>query len=494
MRRCELGTLMLLVAALGCSQPATRAGKSSPQPSAARTGPAAQVLVIGGGLAGLVTAYELEKRGITVELVEASDTLGGRVQTARYGEGLDAEFGMQEMWEGNPLLEIARELKVPLDPEPQPAYSSVIIDGELHPFVQKTVEEYFASFLSRGERSAFAAWMHTAEQIHAMARREGLAAPKIRELQEMSFATWLQRARLPRKVTELIKLTLACELGTSWDQFSALDGLLELDLFFGTGKPNYHVQGGNSRLIEALAAAIRAPKRLSTTAVRVRRERGEEGRVRVQVDVLHDDVLETLTAERAVLAVPFVRLHQITFEPPLETRRWDAVTSLGFGQYTVVHFLISKEAEKLWQVAGVSPFPVLTDGPLGVIYGVQHPSPASQPLEVFGLLVYGVPARLFHMAPRELKIQQLEEELDRMWPGFSRQVRAAYVHGYHPAAIAVWPPGRSPIDERSALMRTPDLGVYFAGDYTRGSHSSDAAQSGVEVATQLASELGPPRR
>jgi len=49
-----------------------RDGKGSPQPS---------VVVVGGGIAGLAAAIGLAERGVRVVLVEAADTLGGRVRS-----------------------------------------------------------------------------------------------------------------------------------------------------------------------------------------------------------------------------------------------------------------------------------------------------------------------------------------------------------------------------------------------------------------------------
>ena len=49
---------------------------SSPDPTGPRGTP--RVIVVGGGIAGLVSAYELGKRGISTELLEATDSWGGR--------------------------------------------------------------------------------------------------------------------------------------------------------------------------------------------------------------------------------------------------------------------------------------------------------------------------------------------------------------------------------------------------------------------------------
>jgi hypothetical protein len=106
------------------------------------------VVVVGGGIAGLVTTYELQKQGVTAHLLEASDRWGGRVATAYYADALAAEFGLQELWDDNPLLGIVRELGIELDSGTDAPWSSVLIDGKPHAFVHDTVDEYFASLLA----------------------------------------------------------------------------------------------------------------------------------------------------------------------------------------------------------------------------------------------------------------------------------------------------------------------------------------------------------
>ena len=63
------------------------------QPAARRKG----VIVAGGGIAGLVCAYELGKRGHEVTVLEASARTGGHVRTQREGldDGLYADAGAQ---------------------------------------------------------------------------------------------------------------------------------------------------------------------------------------------------------------------------------------------------------------------------------------------------------------------------------------------------------------------------------------------------------------
>lgn len=51
------------------------------------------VAIIGGGLSGLTLAYQLEKRGLEVTILEASSRLGGRIQTIEGTLGTPLELG-----------------------------------------------------------------------------------------------------------------------------------------------------------------------------------------------------------------------------------------------------------------------------------------------------------------------------------------------------------------------------------------------------------------
>jgi NADPH-dependent 2,4-dienoyl-CoA reductase/sulfur reductase-like enzyme len=53
-----------------------------------------RVIVIGAGIAGLCSAYELEQLGYDVVILEASDSYaGGRVRTQQLGDGLYGDLG-----------------------------------------------------------------------------------------------------------------------------------------------------------------------------------------------------------------------------------------------------------------------------------------------------------------------------------------------------------------------------------------------------------------
>ena len=96
---------------------------------------AVDVVIVGGGLSGLCTAYYLKQAGVSFTLLELAPRLGGRIRTAVYPGGLRAETGLAELWEGNPAIEVARALKLPLEHE-EMTFSSVVLEGRIEPFVQ----------------------------------------------------------------------------------------------------------------------------------------------------------------------------------------------------------------------------------------------------------------------------------------------------------------------------------------------------------------------
>jgi monoamine oxidase len=63
--------------------------KAAPLQLPANLGSGKSVVVLGGGIAGLVAAYELERAGFAVTLLEARDRLGGRNWTLRNGSKIE---------------------------------------------------------------------------------------------------------------------------------------------------------------------------------------------------------------------------------------------------------------------------------------------------------------------------------------------------------------------------------------------------------------------
>mgnify|MGYP003675449671 CR=1 FL=1 len=69
-----------------------------------------KVYIIGAGISGLITAIELEKKGFSPIVIEASDRVGGRLKTDMF-EGYPLDHGFQVLLEAYPMAKKYLDLK-----------------------------------------------------------------------------------------------------------------------------------------------------------------------------------------------------------------------------------------------------------------------------------------------------------------------------------------------------------------------------------------------
>jgi len=71
-----------------------------------------QVIVIGAGIAGLVAAYELQKAGLSVTVIESSNKSGGRMISENFDDYI-IDTGAQFLSSGYPILaSLIKEFKI----------------------------------------------------------------------------------------------------------------------------------------------------------------------------------------------------------------------------------------------------------------------------------------------------------------------------------------------------------------------------------------------
>lgn len=510
------GCLALLIAAAlvacgGRAPAGTRAPTAGTEAGLAATPvPArARVVVVGGGLAGLVTAYQLDRAGVEVHVLEASERVGGRVRTGRYPGGAAGELGQQEIWSDNPLVGIARELGVGFVGEEDEAGEAaaegegderwgIVLGDAGGDAAPRLVTFDGAPRFGEAEGgaatdAALAGFVARAQGLRRRALTAGLGDPEVARLQGISYAAWIEEAGLPAAAADFVRIAGECEVGASARDMSALFGLLELGLYV-EAIGDLRARGGNEAVPRALARALAGKVTTSARVLRVDRPavpaggRPTEGAI--AVSYVKDGAVSVIRASRVVVAVPWMHLHELGLRPALSPAKEASLGELRRGHYVVVHLVVDRAAgERLWSDAGGrSPFPLLGEGSLGVIYGVREGSGDGEEA-VFGLLVHGPAARRLHMRGTPAIEAEVVAGLERLWPGFRGIVRRAYVQRYHPAAVPVWPPGRSPLDAASGALFEPEHGLYLAGDYLVNAHSDGAVRSALCAAARIAADL-----
>uniref|UniRef100_A0ACD5WVY7 Uncharacterized protein n=1 Tax=Avena sativa TaxID=4498 RepID=A0ACD5WVY7_AVESA len=284
---------------------------ASPPPDAPEV-PAASVLVIGAGLAGLAAARQLLRFGLRVLVLEGRARPGGRVYTSRLGEGQAAvELGGSVITgiHANPLGVLARQLGIPLHKvrDRCPLYHP---DGRtVGTRLDRVIDLAFNTLLDHATRLREA----LKEAAEGISLGEGIE--RLRRLYSVAKSEE-EREVLDWHLANLEFSNAGClsELSLAhWDQ----------DDQFEMGGDHCFLAGGNSRLVHALCDGV--PVLYEKTVKRI--EHGEDG---VSITVEGGQVFQ---ADMALCTVPLgvLKSGSIEFDPVLPYNKLGAIQRLGFG-------------------------------------------------------------------------------------------------------------------------------------------------------------------
>ena len=115
------------------------------------------VAIVGGGIAGLAAAYELQLRGLSVSLLEGSSRTGGVIRSDRQ-DGWVIDGGPDSMLIQKPAaVALCRELGIAdrLITTLQPRTAYVLRDDRLHPLAEGSFLGFPLSFRALATSSLF---------------------------------------------------------------------------------------------------------------------------------------------------------------------------------------------------------------------------------------------------------------------------------------------------------------------------------------------------
>lgn len=226
-----------------------------------RTGPAAadprtvgpgtgsattDVVVLGGGLAGLTAAVSAARGGARVTLLEGR-ALGGRAATTTVDPGVVFNSGPRAFYRSGVGADVLAELGIrPRGGTPDAAHGRVLHDGALHPMPGGPGSLLRTSLLSA--RSKLAA----ARLLGGLARLDAAGVA------DRSVAQWMRDRRYAPDLCELLAMLVRTSTYCSdLEVLSADAALRQLQLALGDGVS--YLDGGFQQLVDALAdEAVRA--------------------------------------------------------------------------------------------------------------------------------------------------------------------------------------------------------------------------------------------
>lgn len=438
------------------------------------------VIVLGAGLAGLNAALLLEQFGLNVRVLEASQRIGGRLYTLDDVAGHPEAGGNQIGAAYARTVDTAKRLGVAL----QPSGRSPLLSEQRMVFDingrRRSGEEW-----ARATDNPLPAPVRPLPPDRALSRLIGVSPLS-------SIGAWRDSANFKYDVP--VVETLGAH-GVSADAMRLLDvnnsygdTLAEtslLNLFYVQTNlreilkfkgPVMEVAGGNQRLPEAMAKALRGDVLRGRVVTEVR-SGARSTTVRCADGSKHK-------ARFVVCALPLPALRQVRFEPGLPATHAEAVQQLPYARVTQLHLEVKSP---FWEDEGVSPF-LWSDGPLERIF--PNDQTGSGKAESLTVWVNGAGTAQWD-AVRETDLQsRVDEELARIYPSSQGAVRVARRIAWQESPLAGgawanWRPGQ--IARYSHVVGQPHGPVHFAGEHT--AHALRGMEGAMESGERAAGEI-----
>ncbi len=277
-----------------------------------------QVVIVGGGFAGLSAAYTLMKRGVAPLLLEAKERAGGRGIGEKV-DGFSLDMGAFVFTSTyDTAFRLCKELGLPLVPSTMKfghhrngRWVTTTPDQSLWNFIRHLRTAFTMGFLSpSGMRSGF----KVMREIHRQSEYMSFAgdSPLAEIDDDETFGDYLDRLGVPENVQVTMKAPLEMILGDPAPAGQALMRAYIGETMLHSGRV-YMPERGIGSLSEALAAACSDAIRVSTPVSRIVVEDG------AATGVVVDG--ETIEADAVICAVPGTKVPDLIPGLPEETRR-----------------------------------------------------------------------------------------------------------------------------------------------------------------------------
>ena len=431
-----------------------------------RVGARAQkIIVVGAGMAGLSTAFELSALGHDVTVLEARTRPGGRVFTLResFADGLYADAGAMQVYDSHARAQkYIKQFELELDPIRATAPGSLMhIMGQR--IVTKAGDAPQWPFPLNADEKALSAGglyaKYVTPQLKAVldADAQGKLLSQFGTLDGMTFAAYLRSQGASAAAIKILNIGLPIGLGDGGEQHSALN-LLREAAYRSLRKQSFTIRGGTDRLPKALASRLGERIQYGTPVTRI--EQDANG---VRVIGFQRGSPRTFTADRVVCAVPFAVLRNVAFSPAIgrDTR----AAMFGLPNTSVVKVFIQTR-KRFWIDEGLSGG-ASTDLPLSLLSERSINQPGTR--GILEAYVVGPPARTLCALSQEERLRTVTADLIKLFPAIADQYESGTSKCWDEdewsrGAYAWFRPGQ--MTRFLPTLGKPEGRIHFAGDHT----------------------------
>lgn len=343
------------------------AGRAAGAPAAARRRKRRRdVVVVGGGIAGLSAARAVAKAGRSVVVLEARDRVGGRTLNHEIGKGKVVEVGGQ--WVGptqDNVLGLIDELGLKT--------FDTYIDGK-SVYYRNGTRSLYDGVIPPTDNASLIDVLTTINELNAMAATVPVEAPwdapRAAEWDGQTFETWLNASGISAEARELVELGIASVFAAEPRDLSLL--FVAFYIAMAAGDFNYlistaggaqekRIVGGSQLISVKMAKQLGRSVRLEQPARTIRRGNGG-----VAVWTGSD----TWFGRRVIVTVPPALIGGIRFQPSLPPNRAQLDQRMPMGTVIKCMGIYDKP---FWRDQGLNGMATSNRGPVKLTYDNSPP-------------------------------------------------------------------------------------------------------------------------
>jgi monoamine oxidase len=451
-----------------------------------RPQPPKRVIVIGGGIAGLVAAFELRRQGHDPVVLEAQHRVGGRVYTLReFAPGIYAEAGAMRIPRVHTLtLEYCELFGLEMRPfvmgNPK---TFVHLNGQKMTFAEADAQPDLLPFaLADHERGKTwtELWNSAVQDVIDLYQREGENAfnAMLEQYDQYSIREFLELKGFSEGAIELYGVMSFRESNMNAaiiEQLREIVGRAFEDM--------QEIAGGMDRLPNAFFAKMPECVRFGAEVHAI--EQDGNG---VTVHYRTRATSFSIRGDYAIVAIPFSVLRDVEVTPAFSRPKQKAIRELNYNASTKVLF---QTRTRFWEdkcgiVGGTS----ATDLPIRRLVYPSYSDPSVTRGALLASYTWGQDALRWDAMDPDKRVEQAIEDVSKIHPEIVDEFELGASHAwyddpYAAGAFALFEPEQN--TRLQADIESPEGRVLFAGEHCSLYHAwiQGALESGIRCAKAI---------